>query len=188
MAGRRVLIVHGWEGSGPEHWQTWLAADLRAAGEHVSYPELPDPYEPDPERWAEALHAELTALAGGPGERCVVCHSLGAVLWLREAARIAPALQVDRVALVAPPSRAGVPGQLASFFGFQPSANGARETRIACSDDDPYCPEGAAAAWGEPLGVPVDVIPGGGHLNTDAGYGPWPAMRDWVMGARTSLA
>jgi predicted alpha/beta hydrolase family esterase len=23
------------------------------------------------------------------------------------------------------------------------------------------------------------VIPGGGHLNVDAGFGEWPAMLDW---------
>ena len=188
MAQRRVLIVHGWEGSGPDHWQTWLADELRAAAAHVRYPELPDPYEPDPVRWGEALQAEIAALAAGPGERCVACHSLGSVLWLREAGRIAPERHVDRVALVAPPSAAGVPDVLAPFFGFEPSATGARETRVTCSDDDPYCPEGAVSAWAQPLGVPADVIPGAGHLNTDAGYGPWPAMRDWLLGARPTLA
>lgn len=183
-----MLIVHGFEGSGPEHWQTWLAAELRGEGVAVRYPALPDAHAPDPLRWAESLHAELAALAEGPGERCVACHSLGAVLWLREAGRVAPALRVDRVALVAPPSRAGVPEVIASLFGFEPSTEAAGETRIVCSDDDPYCPEGAPAAWAEPLGLPVDLIPGGAHLNTDAGYGPWPAMRGWVLGELRSLA
>ena len=51
-----------------------------------------------------------------------------------------------------------------------------------CSDaGDPYRPEGPDLF--EPLGVPMDVIPGGGHLNTDAGYGEWPAVEAWCLDA-----
>ena len=32
------LILHGYLGSGPDHWQSWLAGRLRAAGERVAYP------------------------------------------------------------------------------------------------------------------------------------------------------
>ena len=39
---RGFLIVHGWHGSGQNHWQTWLANRLAAAGEYVRYPVLPD--------------------------------------------------------------------------------------------------------------------------------------------------
>ena len=28
----------------------------------------------------------------------------------------------------------------------------------------------------------VDLLPGRGHLNPEAGYGAWPAMREWVLG------
>ena len=41
MSGN-VLIVHGLGGSGPDHWQTWLASRLAARGVSVSYPDLPD--------------------------------------------------------------------------------------------------------------------------------------------------
>ena len=51
-----------------------------------------------------------------------------------------------------------------------------------CSDDDPYCPEGAAALYGEPLGLPVDLLDGAGHVNPDAGFGPWPAAEAWCYG------
>src|SRR3954454_14025515 len=104
MAPLRVLILHGWQGSGPEHWQTWLAGRLADAGAHVQYPRLPECDVPCPDRWAAALHRELRALAGGEGERVVVAHSLGCVLWLREAAAIRPEQRVDRVVLFAQPS------------------------------------------------------------------------------------
>lgn len=60
--------------------------------------------------------------------------------------------------------------------------NAAAHTRLVCSDDDPYCPEEAAISFGAPLAIPVDLVPNGGHLNHEAGYGPWPAIEAWVRG------
>jgi pimeloyl-ACP methyl ester carboxylesterase len=94
------LILHGLEGSGPGHWQSWLAARLRERGLTVAYPSLPDADHPRLERWLEALHAELDRLP--PTETTVLCHSLGSLLWLHYAAA-APRVRVARVLLVAPP-------------------------------------------------------------------------------------
>ena len=58
----------------------------------------------------------------------------------------------------------------------------AAETLIVCSDDDPYCPPGAVATYAEPLGIPAHVMPGAGHVNTDAGYGEWPDVEAWALG------
>lgn len=188
----RVLILHGWQGSGPEHWQTWLASRLRERGAHVQYPDLPACDEPCPNRWGAALQREARRLSQGPGERVVVCHSLGCVLWLREAARLNQEFRADRVALVAPPCpNAGV----LELDGFYPTgadaaavAAAAQSTLLICSDDDPYCPDGGAHRyWAEPLALEVQLISGGAHLNTDAGYGPWPEMEAWCLGERRAI-
>jgi predicted alpha/beta hydrolase family esterase len=192
MALLRVLILHGWQGSGPDHWQTWLAGRLEEAGAHVQYPKLPDCDVPCPDRWAAALHREVRALARGEGERVVIAHSLGCVLWLREAAAINEQLRVDRVVLVAPPCPGAKVPELARFYptgadkaGIDSAAN---HTRLVCSDDDAYCPgRGAAQHWGSPLELVVDLLPGAGHLNVEAGYGPWPAMEAWALGESDAL-
>jgi predicted alpha/beta hydrolase family esterase len=163
------LILHGLQGSPPPHWQAWLAERLEAAGETVAFPTLPDPDAPDLAAWRDALDAELEALAAPP---VVVCHSLGCVLWMHHAAWGRP--PAERVLLVAPPSAAGVPELLAPFFPVPlPRLPGAR---LVCADDDSYCPEGAQAVY---PGLPADVLPGGGHLNPEAGFGPWPAVEAW---------
>ncbi len=60
----------------------------------------------------------------------------------------------------------------------------ASATRMVCDPGgDPYCPEGAAGLYAEPLALVVDEIHGGGHINTDAGYGPWAAVEAWCLGA-----
>jgi predicted alpha/beta hydrolase family esterase len=178
---RSFLILHGLEGSGPGHWQPWLAGRLRERGENVRFPELPDPYDPTPDEWLAALQPELAALAG---ERIVVCHSLGCLLWLLNA-RDGATDVADRVLLVAPPCT----DEVEPVVRFRPDGvdashvrTAARATRMLCSDADPYCPAGAAARFGDPLGLDYQVVPGGGHLNTDAGYGPWPEVEEWALG------
>jgi len=175
MATRSYLILHGLGGSGPGHWQTWLAARLRAASERVAYPDLPDADMPSLPAWRAALDGELDALPDG--ESIVVCHSLACLLWLHHVAD--GGAQATRVLLAAPPSESVDVPQIAAFFPAPlPALTGAR---LVCADDDPYCPEGGRALYGTPLGVPTDVIAGGGHLNPETGYGPWPAVEAWCL-------
>jgi uncharacterized protein len=168
------LILHGYQGSGSGHWQHWLVGRLMEAGAHVAFPRLPNPEAPDLHAWLYALDAELDAL---PTDPVVVCHSLGCLLWLHH--RAAGGRRSARLLLVAPPSRTGAPSALAPFFPVP--LRHLRRARLVCSDDDPYCPEGAVRVYGNRLGLPADVIPGGGHLNPDAGFGPWPSVEDWCL-------
>ena len=59
-------------------------------------------------------------------------------------------------------------------------AAAAATTRLVCSDDDPYCPEGGVVAF-RALGLDADIVAGGQHLDTDAGYGAWPAALAWCL-------
>jgi predicted alpha/beta hydrolase family esterase len=183
------LILHGWQNHRPEgHWQHWLAGRLGELGRNVVYPQLPDPDDPDLEVWLAELARHLDALRGS--ERVVVAHSLSAVLWLHAAARELPeAAGVDRVLLVAPPSASVLAG-LPEIAGFALAAEDFTlpgPTRLVAGDDDPYCPEGAGTVYGDPLGVPTQILSGTGHLGMDAGYGPWPAVLEWCLDGTTRL-
>jgi len=168
------LILHGLEGSGPGHWQRWLEQRLRDAGHEVRFPDLPDPSRPRLDAWLEAL-AEHRAPRGG---EVVLAHSLGSVLWLHHRARGGP--PAERALLVAPPSAASGVQEIQGFF---PCPATADDARFVASDEDPYCPEGAARLYDGPL----DLVPGGGHLNPDAGYGPWPWVEAWAQGANQGV-
>ena len=109
----------------------------------------------------------------------MVCHSLACVLWLHHVA--AEGAEAERVLLVAPPSPAGVPDVLSGFF--PAPATEPANARLVCSDDDPYCPEGAATLFPGP----ADILPGQGHINPDAGYGPWPAVEAWARDGTVPL-
>jgi serine hydrolase len=183
-----TVILHGWHGCGPDHWQTWLAEQLGAAGREVRYPDLPAAEQPTLDGWLGAL---LDTLDGLPDDGFdVVAHSLGAVLWLHHVAAGRAAAQPARVALVAPPSPATTIPEMAPFFPVRLDIDAVRRaaggTVLVGSDDDPYTPEGIAVAYGRPLKMPTTVIAGAGHLNPDSGYGPWPAVLDWC--GRDNLA
>jgi predicted alpha/beta hydrolase family esterase len=152
---------------------------LRATDAQVSYPDLPDADQPQLRSWLEALDGELDALASPP---VVLCHSLACLLWLHHAA--AGGRSAARLLLVAPPSPQSELEPLQGFLGAPLDVEALRASapegvRLVCSDDDPYCPEGAAQAYAA-LRVPTDVIPGRGHLNPDAGLGPWPQVEAWA--------
>jgi predicted alpha/beta hydrolase family esterase len=185
---RTFLIVHGLEGSGPEHWQTWLAGRLRERGFEVSYPSLPDAGSPRVEAWLAALKGELAQLPAA--DTTVLCHSLGSLLWLHHAAQN-HAEQVARALLVAPPQpdEEDLPS-----VGFRPVpldregvAAAARETRLVCSSNDPYCPPETSQRIAEATGIPIDWIVNAGHINTDAGYGAWPGVEAWALGVETHI-
>ncbi|AWT43403.1 MULTISPECIES: RBBP9/YdeN family alpha/beta hydrolase [Streptomyces] len=186
-ATRSYLILHGWQNHRPEaHWQHWLADRLTERGHRVTYPQLPDPDEPHLEAWLGELEAHLAGL--GEGERVVVAHSLAVVLWLHAVARGLPGpATVDRVLLVAPPSDTFMSGHREVLGSFLPTpVEGLAlpaPTRLVAGDEDPYCPEGAQKAYGDPLGLTAEILPGAAHLDLDAGYGSWPSVLEWCLDA-----
>ena len=186
-APRAFLILHGWGNRRPSgHWQHELATALRERGERVVYPQLPDPDAPSVDAWHDAASDALAEASADGARVTVLCHSLACLLWL--GARPADDSAVERVLLVAPPSRAFIAGtpEIAAFAALEPSRPSAPVT-IAASDADPYCPEGAQAAFGDPLGIPVVIIPGGGHLERTAGYGEWPSVLAWSLDPSAAL-
>jgi uncharacterized protein len=179
------LIVHGWENRRPDgHWQRWLAGELAERGAVVRYPQFPEPDQPVLADWLTLLRDELGRLDPAR-ERVLVCHSLAVLLWWRAAGSLGE-LQPDRVLLVSPPATE-VLRQYAAVRAFAPSVVGGldedlrRRVRMVASDDDPYFPGGAARLYADRLGLDVDVVPGGAHLDLPAGYGSWPAVLAWCL-------
>ena len=192
------LLLHGWQNRRPAaHWQSWLAGQLRERGHVADHPQLPDPDAPSLPGWLEALDAGLARLAEGEGERVVLAHSLGCLLWLHAAGRPGGVgAPVDRVLLVSPPDLAvltGIP-EVAGFAAPSVDAGqvaaAAASTRVVAGDDDPYSHTGAHDGVLRPLGLDdlaVDVVPGGGHLDLGAGYGDWPSVLAWCEDPTTRL-
>ncbi|MGW3468741.1 RBBP9/YdeN family alpha/beta hydrolase [Saccharopolyspora sp. NPDC000995] len=185
MSEMHVLLVHGMTGSGPWHWQQWLAGQLREHGVQVDLPDLPDPDRPMLENWLPVLRERLEAVPP-EAELVVAAHSCGVALWLHHAATIVgPSRRADRVLLVSPPARDWQHPDAQGITPYPTEASALRRaagiTRLVVGTGDPYLSMYQAHALAEDLQVEMDVILDGEHLNTDAGYGPWPGVLSWSL-------
>ena len=85
MGRPAYLILHGYQGSGPGHWQTWLAGRLRSGDAKVHYPDLPDAdLSAAGARGSTRSRASWDVIAEPP---VVLCHSLACLLWMHHVAR-----------------------------------------------------------------------------------------------------
>ena len=107
----RVLLLPGWQDSGPTHWQTrWETGhgDVRVVQDDWTWPLRGD--------WMTRLD-EVVGELGAAAPVVLVAHSLGCALVAAWAAHSGKTAQVRAALLVAPPDldRPDVPPQLHSF-------------------------------------------------------------------------
>lgn len=167
MKSQNVLILPGWQGSGPRHWQSlWQA---RKGFHRVDQHDWLRPLRGD---WIARL--EDVVLASGEPV-VLVAHSLGCVLVSAWASHTRHAHRVKAALLVAPADveREAMRPVLTSWSPIALQPLPFRSTLVA-SLDDPYCSyersTSFAAAWGSTL---VNAGPVG-HINADSALGDWP--------------
>jgi uncharacterized protein len=159
----RILIVPGWRDSGPGHWQSLWAEQLPGA-QRVTQQDWNTP------RRTEWVASIAHAILAQPEPVVVAAHSLGCIATVQlpaeAAARISGAL------LVAPadPERRGV---LADFapVPYQPLPY---RSVLVASSNDPFCPVRLAGAYARAWGSEFVRMQNAGHINVEAGFGPWP--------------
>jgi uncharacterized protein len=144
----------------------------------VAFPDLPDPTAPRVRAWLDTLDRDLE-----PG-MTVLTHSLGGLLWFHHAARL-PAVPAGRVLIVAPsqpdedyPESAGFRPTPLSREGVAAAAG---ETLLVCSTDDPWSPRETSRRVAATIDAPIHWLEQAGHINTAAGFGPWPWVEQWAL-------
>lgn len=171
-----ILIVPGWSGSGPDHWQSRWERNLPTARRIAQE----DWYRPDRDRWVGRL-VEAVAQARRPA--VFVAHSLGVAAAIHASVKL-PEGAVAGAFLVAPAD--------VDYAGDWPVTDGhtfaADEAGFAplpvqhlpfpatlvASSNDPYChierARHLAGQWGATLVEAGEA----GHINVASGHGPWP--------------
>lgn len=178
MNQNSFLILHGLGGSGPDHWQTWLAHELIRKNFHVKYPTFTNFDSPNRKVWLDELS---TALRTIPKENnlTIITHSLGCLLWLHYASTQNKQI-AKQVILVAPPSPNHILNEAQSFYPVPLDGNNLKKasenTLFIHSSNDPYCSIEDSSRFLN-LGLPSITIPNAGHINTLSGYGKWP----WIL-------
>ncbi len=186
QAQLRVVVLHGAHGGPDTNWFPWLHGALEAQGAEVVRLHLPTPQGQSLAAWLGAYDRVVGPLP--PAATALVGHSLGAAFALRLVERATEPVAGLFLA-------AGFIGALglpdydpinASFFAapFDWSGIRARKGR-ACrcwaGDDDPYVPLARSQDIADHLGVELEVVPAGGHLNAETGFNAFPRLRDAVL-------
>lgn len=172
-----ALIVPGYRGSGPAHWQSWLEAQVpgarRISGVDWDTPALA--------AWASAVRREI---GQAPAPVWLVAHSFGCL-----AAVLAGTDRAERVAgalLVAPadPDRftpAGLrPGSgqatptPVTLSPYIPRAHLGFPSWLVASRNDPWMPLHRVRHWARLWGSELIDLGNAGHIDAESGFGPWP--------------
>jgi serine hydrolase len=167
----RLVTVPGLHGSEDAHWQTWLerqfARSLRV--------EQADWDAPNLERWAQAVN---DAPAQQRGPFVLAAHSFGclaAAHALKQRAQRASSADVVGVLFVAPAS----PLKFA-FAGAFDAERIPVPSILVGSETDPWMPLAEARALAQRFGSAFVSLGDAGHINTAAGFGPWPRAKYFV--------
>ena len=173
MTSPRVLVLPGWQSSGPAHWQSrWEA---RYGDVRVEQHDWMRPLRGD---WITRLEEVLLEQ---PGPCVLVAHSLGCMLTAAWASVSRNTGKVVGALLVAPgdPEREELRAVLKSWSPVVMQALPFPSILLG-SQNDPYCSleraQGFAQAWGAEW---VDYGPRG-HINAESGLGDWPEGRSYL--------
>ena len=170
MTVSRILLLPGWQNSGPGHWQTiWesIHGDRR-----VEQHEWMRPLRGD---WSARLEEEVLA---APGPVAFAAHSLGCILVAAWAAHSRNTHKVAGALLVAPGDveredlRQLIPGWAPIVRQPLPFSSA-----LIAANDDPYCEASRSRQLAKDWGARFIDAGKGGHLNAESGLGDWPEGR-----------
>ena len=173
-----ILIVPGWQDSGPDHWQTRWERNLKTARRVIQ----DDWDNPNVEAWGN----RIAKFAGGAMQPAVVvAHSLGVPAVVYNADKL-KAHGVIGAFLVAPAD--------VDFARFWPDTGGERwpprkgdggfakmpenklpfPAHLIVGNNDLYCVQARAEVLARKWGARLTDAGEVGHINMASGHGPWP--------------
>jgi uncharacterized protein len=164
----RLVTVPGLHGSEGAHWQTWLE---RQFSRSVRV-EQADWDAPDLERWAQAVR-EVLARERGPF--VLAAHSFGCLAAAHALLQMSHVADVAGILFVAPAS----PAKFAFAGPFEVRRLGVPSILIG-SETDPWMPLAGSRELAQRFGSAFVNLGDAGHINTAAGYGPWPRAKYFV--------
>jgi len=172
----RLLIVPGLHDSGPVHWQTWLQHLYRYSVRVVQR----DWHTPDLARWSARIGNTLDR--AGPGPWIAVGHSFGCLALAHHLASVNDS-PIRAALLVAPaePDRFGLAEDL-------PRRRLPVMSTVIASQTDPWITAASARRWADRWGSHWINLGDAGHINSEAGFGPLPLARRWVMAVEQRMA
>ena len=169
MKPEHVLILPGWQNSGPDHWQSrWEAQHgYRRVDQH-------DWMTPRRGDWIARLEDVILCIDEGSGPVLLVAHSLGCILTAAWAEISRSTARVQGALLVAPgdPERDELRGVLPSWAPIVRQRLPFPSVLVG-SRNDPYCDFAKAQSLAQSWGSRFIDLGERGHINAESGLGDW---------------
>lgn len=180
LAGKHVIVVHGYTASPQNHWFPWLADSLASQGAKVTIPAMPHPHAPEPAAWADALKQ---AAPGVDQTTFFVGHSLGCVAILRHLLAQPAGIRVGGYVLVSGFDRALTTLPTLDAFTTAPLDYAELRRRAihrasVISADDVIVDPQASRALAEALDTQTIEIAEAGHFLDREGFTQLPPVLD----------
>jgi predicted alpha/beta hydrolase family esterase len=164
----RLVTVPGLHGSEGAHWQTWLERQYARSARVVQ-----DDWDaPHLDTWANAVRA---VLANERGPVVIAAHSFGCLATAHALSKGGVGADVAGVLFVAPAS----PDKFRFAGAFEARRLDVPSILVA-SETDPWMPFDRARQFAHDVGSAFVNLGDAGHINTAAGFGPWPRAKYFV--------
>lgn len=176
-----VLILHGIMGRSGENWGQWLHDKLISNSYSVLMPTLSNADHPSRKKWLAEISNFMMELGQ---DTVIVAHSLAVTSsldFLEETGHTVKGF----VSISGFADDYGL--ELNSYFlrektiKFDQVNENVGEAIVFYGDNDPYVPQDSLRLLADNLKVVPVVIPGGGHLNTAAGFTKFPKLLEAIL-------
>lgn len=175
----KIIILHGTYGSPDGNWFQWLKKELLKSGHQVYIPTLPTPEKQNIKNWHNALKEQTPCI---DENTILIGHSCGATYILHILEELT--IPINKSILIS-----GFINKLGnkeydilnkSFinhsFNWKNIIKNAGEIILVHGDNDPYVPIALAKNLANNLRSKLNIIPNGGHLNSESGYTKFPEL------------
>ena len=160
------FIIPGYQGSGPDHWQTWI--ESKQPNFHRI--QQRDWNNPDISEWTETIDKTISGY--DPLSVFLVAHSLGCLTvaeWVKRYNR-----KVKAALLVAPPDVDLIRKKVnQNLLDETPTHHIPFRTTLVASSNDPWISIETAKSYAQNWGSEFINIGDAGHINNLSGYGEW---------------
>lgn len=161
-----IVLVPGYTNSGPDHWQSIIERNYS----NTVRVQQRDWLVPNRIEWVEELNSTISKVSGNV---LLVGHSCGSVT----IAQWASVYSSDKVigALLVAPADVDAPSAIPPICVQRPLPllPLSFPSILVCSDNDEHLSLSRAQFLATTWNSEIVIIPGAGHIHTDAGYGYW---------------
>lgn len=180
MSLKQAVILHGTKGSPEGNWFPWLANALKDDW-NVTIPLLPSPDNQNLQSWIKAYQKQVPQQID-----VIIGHSLGAtfILKLIEQGLMEPTQAILVSTVIDHINIAEYDALNDSFIRDKINYDKIKKTgtnfTLIHGNNDPYVPLNQPEHIAQKLGINLNLIETGGHLNIESGYTSFPEILGFI--------